>query len=119
VFLPQMVVPVGGEVAVADEGAELEDGFGASQAPSRACDVEAVGDYMAACSFNDAGGDRPALPQGGGVVKVGLLGGEVGCESSRRPLRLPCRWGHDRPRPATGTPRRAGTADGAGRSGAR
>ena len=67
VFLPQMVVPVGGEVAVADEGAELEDGFGASQAPSRACDVEAVGDYMAACSFNDVGrlargGRRLRLP---------------------------------------------------------
>jgi len=36
--------PVFLEVAVADHGAEGEDGFGAVQAPSGPADVEAVGD---------------------------------------------------------------------------
>ena len=40
----EVEVPVLLEVAVADHGAEGEDGFGAVQAPSRAADVEAVGD---------------------------------------------------------------------------
>jgi hypothetical protein len=41
--------PVVVEVAVGDQGAELEDGFGAVKAPAGAGDVEAVGDEVAAC----------------------------------------------------------------------
>jgi hypothetical protein len=44
VFLPQVEAPVLAEVTVADQGAELEDGFGFVQAPSGACDVHAVFD---------------------------------------------------------------------------
>ena len=42
VFLVDVVWPVGVEVAVADQGAEFEDGFGAVQAPAGAGDVEAI-----------------------------------------------------------------------------
>ena len=41
----EMEGPVGVEVAVVVQGAELEHGFGASQAPAGAGDVEAVADY--------------------------------------------------------------------------
>jgi hypothetical protein len=44
VLAGEVVVPVFLEVAVADGGAEAEDGFGAVQARSGAVDVEAVGD---------------------------------------------------------------------------
>jgi hypothetical protein len=77
-FLVEMVGPVGVEVAVADEGAELEDGFGAVDAPAGSCDVHAVFDEVTARAFNDAGGDGPAVGQGGGVVQVGLLVEQVG-----------------------------------------
>jgi hypothetical protein len=40
----EVVVPVLLEVAVADDCAQGEDGFGAVQSPSRASYVEAVGD---------------------------------------------------------------------------
>jgi hypothetical protein len=39
-----MVGPVGVEVAVGDEGAEFEDGFGTVEPPAGAGDVEAVAD---------------------------------------------------------------------------
>ena len=76
-FLPQVPGPVFVEVAVADEGAEFEDGFGAVHAPSGPCYAEAVGDDVPAGAFYYSGGDGPAAFQGGGVVQVGLLGGEV------------------------------------------
>jgi hypothetical protein len=44
VLAGEVEAPVLVEVAVADDGAEGEDGFGAVQAPSGAADVEAVGD---------------------------------------------------------------------------
>jgi hypothetical protein len=53
--------PVLLEVAVADDRAEGEDGLGAVQAPSGTADVEAVGDEVPACAFDDAGGDGPAV----------------------------------------------------------
>jgi hypothetical protein len=48
-----MEAPVVLEVAVADDRAQGEDGFGAVQAPSRSADIETVGDQVAACSLDD------------------------------------------------------------------
>src|SRR4029453_12782091 len=76
-FLGQVPGPVPVEVAVADEGAEFEDGFGAGQAPAGAGDVHAVLDQVAAGAFDHPGGDRPSVGQGGRVVQVGLLGQQV------------------------------------------
>ena len=73
-FLGQVPGPVPVEVAVADEGAEFEDGFGAVETPAGAGDVHAVLDEMAAGALDHPGGDRPPSGQGGGVVQVGLLG---------------------------------------------
>src|SRR6266702_4179528 len=85
-FLGEVVAPVFVEVAVGGDGAEFEDGFGAVQAPAGAGDVHAVFDEVSAGAFDDAGGDRPAGGQGGGVVEVFLLvvevvGGGVGVAS--------------------------------------
>ena len=49
-FLREVVEPVGVEVAVAVEGTEFEDGFGAGQAPTGAGEVQAVFDEVATCS---------------------------------------------------------------------
>src|SRR5438094_933064 len=62
---------------------EFEDGLGAVQAPAGAGDVHAVFDQVAAGTFDDAGGDRPARGQRARVVEVLLLvvqvvGGGVG-----------------------------------------
>src|SRR6266700_5139201 len=76
-FLGQVPGPVLVEVAVADQGAEFEDGLGAVQAPACAGDVHAVLDQVAAGALDHPGGDRPPLGQGGGVVQVGLLGQQV------------------------------------------
>ena len=76
-FLFEVVAPVGVEVAVGDHRTEFEDGFGSGQAPSGAGDVHAVFDQVAAGSFDDPGGDRPARGQRGRVVQVGCLCGEV------------------------------------------
>src|SRR5260221_1064626 len=76
-FLGEVIGPVGVEVAVSGEGAESEDGFGTVEAPTGAGDVHAIFDQVAACAFDDAGGDRPALLQGVGVAEVGALVGEV------------------------------------------
>src|ERR1035441_5773398 len=70
--------PVLVEVAVADQGTELEDGLGAGEPPSGACYVHSVLDQVPACSFDDPGGDRPAPGQRGGVIQEGCLGGQVG-----------------------------------------
>ncbi len=77
VFFAQVVAPVLVEVAVGDEGAEFEDGLGSLESPAGAGDVHAVFDQPSCRSLDDAGGDRPALGEGGGVVQVFLLGGEV------------------------------------------
>lgn len=70
--------PVVIEVAAGGEGAEFEDGFGTVQSPSGAGDVHAVFHKMPACSFDDPGGDGPALSEGGGVAQVVLLGSQIG-----------------------------------------
>jgi hypothetical protein len=72
--------PVVLEVAAGDDGAELEDGLGAFQAPPRA---RYVLNDVPAGSLNDPGGDGPAVAERGGVVQVVLLvvqvaGGFVG-----------------------------------------
>src|SRR6266851_1750206 len=73
VFSAEVVAPVGVEVAAGGEGTELEDGLGSFQAPSRACYVHSVLYDVAACSFDDSGGDRPALGEGRRVAQVVLL----------------------------------------------
>jgi hypothetical protein len=70
VLAGEVVAPVLFEVAVADHGAEGEDGFGAVQAPSGPSDVEAVGDEVPACSLDDAGRDGPAFREGLVVAQV-------------------------------------------------
>jgi hypothetical protein len=70
VLAGEVEAPVPFEVAVADHGAEGEDGFGAVQAPSGPADVEAVGDEMPACSLDDAGRDGPAVSEGLVVAQV-------------------------------------------------
>lgn len=60
-----MEPPVGVEVAVVDESAELKDGFGTVQAPTAADDVEA------------AGGDQPARAEDGVVTEVVEVAGEI------------------------------------------
>src|SRR5680860_495543 len=77
-FFGEVVVPVAVEVAVAVERAEFEDRFGAGQSPAGAGEVHPVFDEVPAGAFDDAGGDRPALGQGGRVVQVGTLVGQVG-----------------------------------------
>src|SRR5713101_6663696 len=76
VFFAQVVAPVLVEVAVDDEGAEFEDGLGSLESPAGAGDVHAVFDQPSCRSLDDAGGDRPALGEGG-AYQVFLLGGEV------------------------------------------
>src|SRR5512142_3250472 len=77
VFLFEVPGPVRREVAVADHGAEFEDGFGAGQAPAGTGDVEAVFDQVPAGTFDDPGGDRPSLREGGRVVQPGLMVAQV------------------------------------------
>src|ERR1700674_5827745 len=77
VFLGDVPVPVGVEVAAGVDGAQPEHGLGSVQAPAGAGDAHPVLDEVAAGAFDDAGGDRPAVREGGGVVQVGLLGVEV------------------------------------------
>jgi len=72
-FLCEVVAPVGVEVAIAAEGSEFEDGFGAGESPAGSGDVHAVLDEVAAGAFDDAGGDGPAVVQRGRVVQVGRL----------------------------------------------
>src|SRR5260370_29916080 len=77
VFSAEVVAPVGVEVAAGGEGTELEDGLGSFQAPSRACYVHSVLYDVAACSFDDSGGDRPALGEGPRVAQGVLLSFQV------------------------------------------
>src|SRR5205823_8514437 len=83
VLAAEVEAPVVLEVAAGDDGAELENGLGAFESPSRACYVHSVLDDVPAGSFDDPGSDGPALGEGGGVVQVVLLvvqvaGGLVG-----------------------------------------
>src|ERR1039457_2622947 len=106
-----LVVHVVVEVAVDDDGTELEDGLCAVGGPSGACDSESVFDDEPAGALDHAGGDRPAFLEGlvvahvlavvrevgdglvhGGEVEVALAGtsagfrgdgGEGGCDGPR------------------------------------
>jgi len=78
VFLGEVVAPVLFEVAVGADRSELEDRFSARQAPAGAGDVHAVLDEVAARALDHAGGDRPALVEGGRIVQVDALVGQVG-----------------------------------------
>jgi hypothetical protein len=62
-----------GIIAVGGEGAELEDGLGSFESPSRACYVHSVLYDVAAGSLDDPGGDGPAFGQCRGVVQVAVL----------------------------------------------
>src|SRR5271157_6457379 len=82
-FLAQVEGPVGVEVAAGDDGAELQDGLGAFESPSRARDIHSVLDDVPAGALDDPGGDGPAFAQRGGIVQVAVLvvqvaGGFVG-----------------------------------------
>ena len=66
-----------GEVAVADDGAEGQDGFGPGETPSTAGDVESGGDEVTFRSFDDPAGDRPAGLQSLVVVDVFDVVGQV------------------------------------------
>jgi hypothetical protein len=74
----RLIAPVLREVSVADDRSELEDGFGAVQAPAGAGDVHAVLDEMATGALDHAGSNRPAAFERGGVVQERLLAGQVG-----------------------------------------
>src|SRR6185437_16077551 len=78
VFLLDVPGPVGVVVAAGRDGAEPEHGLGSWQAPAGAGDAHPVLDQVAAGALDDAGGDRPAVREGGGVVHVGLLVLQVG-----------------------------------------
>ena len=78
VFLVEVVALVVVEVAVGFEGAQFQDRFGAGESPAGAGDVHPVFDEVSAGSLDDAGGDRPPILQGGGVVEVGCFVGQVG-----------------------------------------
>src|ERR1035437_4759040 len=73
VLWASVVAPVGVEVAVGDQGAELEYGLGAFEAPPRARYVHSVLYQIPAGALDYAGGDGPAPGQRGGVVQVVLL----------------------------------------------
>jgi len=63
-----------GIIAVADDGAQGEDGFGGFQAPPCPGDVEPVADQVAAGFLDDPGRDGPARGQGLVVAQVLVLG---------------------------------------------
>ena len=82
-FLAQVEAPARVEVAAGDDGAELQDGLGAFESPSRARDIHSVLDDVPAGALDDPGGDGPAFVQRGGVVQVAVFvvqvaGGFVG-----------------------------------------
>ena len=87
VFLLLVVPPVLGEVPGGCDGPKGEDGLGGVQAPPGAGDIHSILDEVPAGPFDHPGGDRPASGQGGGVVQVGRLVGQVG-----RRLQSRFRW---------------------------
>src|SRR5215470_6282178 len=91
VFAGQVVAPVVVVVAVGDDGAQGEDRFGASESPPGSGDVEPVADQVAACSFDDAGGDGPSRGQGLIVAQVLVLAGQVADAGVKARLLAPAR----------------------------
>ena len=77
-FSGEVIRPVVVELSVGLERAELEDRFGALEAPAGAGDVHAIFHEVPARAFDHAGRDGPAVLQRGGVVEVGALVEEVG-----------------------------------------
>jgi len=77
VLAGEVEAPVGVEVAVADQGAELEDGFGSGQPSAGAGDVEAAADQVAAGPFDHSGRDRPAGREGAIVAQERRVAGQV------------------------------------------
>jgi hypothetical protein len=77
-FLPEVEGEVVVQVAVPVQGAELEDGFGAVQAPPGSADLHPVLDQPFRCSLDQAAGDRPSGLQERGVVQAVLLMFQVG-----------------------------------------
>src|SRR6266487_2054542 len=73
-LVPHVVV----EVAVNDDGAELEDDLGAVRGPSGPGDPESVLDDEAACSLDHAGGDWPSLFECLVVAHVLVVVREIG-----------------------------------------
>src|SRR5260370_33101430 len=66
------------EVAVDDNGAELENVLGAAGRPSCACNSETIFDDESAGALDHARGDRPALLEGLVVLHVLLVVVQVG-----------------------------------------
>lgn len=66
------------EVAVDDDGAELENVLGTVRRPSRSGNSESAFDYESACSLDHASSDGPAFGQGLVVVHVLVVVAEVG-----------------------------------------
>jgi len=86
VLAGKMEAPVGVEVAVVDQGTELEDGFGPGQPSAGAGDVEAVGDQVAAGPFDHSDHDRPAGREGAIVAQERRVAGRQRTAASA-PLR--------------------------------
>jgi hypothetical protein len=72
----EVVTPVGVEVAVVEQGAELEDGVGSSQPPAGTGDVEAVGRWRQ-IPFDHFGRGRPARREGAVVARERRVGGQA------------------------------------------
>src|SRR5512135_1307550 len=73
-----VVVHVVVEIAVDDDGAELENGLGAVGGPPGTCNSEPVFDDESAGALDHAGGDGPAFREGLVVFHVLVVVGEVG-----------------------------------------
>src|ERR1039457_1928598 len=74
----RVVAYVVAEVAVDDDGAELEDDLGTVEGPPGACNSEPVLDDESAGSLDHAGGDRPAFREGLVVAHVLVVVRQVG-----------------------------------------
>jgi len=89
VFTGEVEAPVFLEVAVADDCAQGEDGFGAVQAPSCTADVEPVADQVAACSFVIRGRERASATAGDGPLCPFFLLSRTGYPGDRPLCRQP------------------------------
>ncbi|MGP4089366.1 hypothetical protein [Streptomyces sp. KR55] len=76
-FVSEMEAPIHVEVAVSDQRAEFEEGFGSGEAPAGAGDVEPVGDQVSAGPFDHSRRDRPAGGERTVVMEEGFLTGQV------------------------------------------
>jgi hypothetical protein len=86
VFALEVLLPVDVEVAVAMQGAELEDGFCAGESPAGAGDVQAVLDEVAACAF-----DRPEPTN---ILPLGSAGTLAGSAHQHCDTNQGCRDAH-------------------------